>query len=153
MDNVKESINRAQRKLNTSINNEDYISIKIKPENGGCCCFHCWPLTWKEINNRIVQYGYLEDEGDVAIVDVNNKFVLECHESGPEIIVYLPIGISGAILVANIINLIIKNRQQEKNGARFKIIKRVIRKTKKIEENIIEIDFPISEENVTLLNK
>ena len=153
MDNVELSIKRAQKLLKTPRNNENYISIKIKRINGFCCCFHCWPRTWEAI---ISHYGQLEDEGDIAIGVGDEKFVLECHESGPEIIIYLPIGIAGASLVINIINLIltiIKNMQQEKSGAQFKITKRVINKSKVIEENVVEVDFPISKENITLLNK
>ncbi len=154
MDNVEQSIKRAQKVLRTTSNFEKYISIKIKPINGGCCCFHCWPETWNAINKEILRYGYLEDEGDVAIGNGDDKIVLECHESGPEIII--PIGIAGATLLVNIYNLIItiiKFRQQEKTDAKFKILKRVIKNKKVIEENVMEIDFPISKENIVLLNK
>lgn len=155
MDDVKESINRARRKLKTLDNNENFISIKIKPDNGGCCCFHCWPMTWEEINNVISDYGHIEDEGDLEIGDKDDRFVLECHESGPEIVL-LTIGIASTNLITSIINLIltiVKSRQREKMGAQFKITKRVIKNSKIIEENVMELDFPISKENVTLLNK
>jgi len=153
VDNAEQSIRRAQKLLETSSSIENYISIKIKPTNGTCCCFDCWPRRWDTINEQISHYGHLEDEGDVSIGDRDEKFVLQCHENGPEIII--PIGIAGASLVINIANLvvnIIKNRQKEKIGAQFKITKRVIIHNRIIEENVMEINFPISKENVTLLN-
>jgi len=156
VDNVELSIKRAQKLLKTPENNENYISIKIKPISGGCCCFHCWPYAWKNISKEIAHYGQLKDEGDIAIGIGDDKFVLECHESGPELIVYIGIGITSVNLVASILNLIttiIRSRQQEKIGTQFKITKRVIKKTKVIEENVLEVDFPISNENVALLNK
>ena len=155
MDSVEDSIKRAQNLLKTPDNNENYISIKIKPINRGCCCFHCWPQTWNEINKKISPYGPLKDEGDVLIGGEDDRFILECHESGPEIIVYLGVGIAVANLVKSVFDVvltIIKNRQQEKRGAQFKITKRVIKNTKIIEENVMEVDFPISKENITLLN-
>ena len=133
MDNVKDSIKRAQKLLGAPDKNHDYISIKIKPSDGRCCCFHCWPLTWHEINHQISRYGYLEDEGDIAIGSEDDIFVLECHESGPEIILYIGIGIASAKLVKSMLDVmltLIKNRQQERRGAQFKITKRVIKNTK-----------------------
>lgn len=152
MDNVKDSIIRAQKLLETPYNDEKYVSIKIKPISGGCCCFHCWPHTWEEVNSKISRYGILEDEGGVLIGDGNERFVLECHESGPEIIAYLGVGIATAHLILDIILALIKNRQHEKYGAQFKITKRVIKNTKTVEENVVEVDFPISKENIKLLN-
>ena len=156
MDNVGINIDRAQNLLKTPKDYEGYISIKIKPKQGFCCCFHCWPYTWEAINLSISQYGIIQDEGDVLIGEGEDKFVLECHESGPEIVLYLGIGIASLNLVASIINLInviIKNRQNEKQGAQFVITKRIVRKSKIIEENVIEIDFPISTDNTKLLNE
>jgi hypothetical protein len=156
MDNVKISIDRAMNLLKTPNNYEKYISIKIKPKQElSCCCFHCWPYTWKAINSMISQYGIIEDEGDVLIGEGEDRFILECHESGPEIIVYVPIGIAALTLITNIINLIIniiKNRQKEKSSSRFIITKRIIRNSKIIEENIIEVDFPFNDDNIKLLN-
>jgi hypothetical protein len=156
VENLNNSFARAIKLLKTADNDEEYISIKIKPANGGCCCFHCWPHTWNEINNKIARYGVLKDEGDLAIGDGNERFVLECHESGPEIVVYLGIGIASANLAKAIIDLVlalIKNRQREKDGSQFVITKRIIINSIIIEENVIKIDFPLSKENIDLLNK
>ncbi len=153
MDNLEASIRRARALLSNPGTSENYVSLKIKPTNAGCCCFHCWPQTWREVNSAISRYGRLEDEGDVLIRDEDTELVLECHESGPELVTYLPIGISGSILLVNIISLIVKSRQRESMGARFNITRRVIRKTEIIEEEVMEVDCPMSKENVRLLNQ
>ena len=151
MDNAIHSIQRAQILIDFPTDIEDYISIKIKPvDDGFCCCFHCWPETWMEINNKIMPFGPIVDEGDVLIGTKSDGFVLECHENGPELIVYLSAGAAVASLTKSIIDIIlfiIKSRQKERNGARFRITKRVIKKGKTIEETIIEVDFPLSRDN------
>jgi hypothetical protein len=155
MDNIKKSIDRAIKSNLQSGLAEDYVSFKIKPLDGRCCCFHCWPNTWNTINELIKPYGPLEDEGDVLIGDNKNVFVLECHESGPEIIVYLGVGIATLNLIKSIIDIIvalIKNRQNERPGSRFKITKRSIKGKNITEEEIIEIDFPMNKENINILN-
>jgi len=154
MDSVEQSISRAQKLLHARGNIENYISLKIVPVNGGCCCFHCWPDTWDAINKDISRYGYLEDEGDVALGDGNEKFVLECHESGPEIIIQ--IAIASASLVTNITNLIlniIKNRQKERSGVQFKLTSRRYKNSKIINETILEIEYPISSKSVNILSQ
>ena len=157
MDDLINSLERAQKLLKTPDNIEDYISIKIKPiDDGFCCCFHCWPRTWLEINDLISPYGHMVDEGDVLIGIKNDIFVLECHESGPEIIVYLSATAAIASLTKSVIDIIlaiIKNRQKERIGARFVISKRITKKGKVIEENIVEIDYPLSKVNISLLDK
>lgn len=155
VDNVITSIERAQKLLNKTDIVEKYVSIKLKPMTGGCCCFHCWPRTWSEINREISNYGILEDEGDILIGDDNERFVLECHESGPEIIVYLGVGVATLNFVTSIINIIytiIKNRQHEKVGAKFIITKRNLKKSKVIEETIMQISYPLSKDDISLLN-
>jgi hypothetical protein len=157
MDNATNNIERAQKLIRSPSKIEDYVSIKIKPiDDGFCCCFHCWPETWVEINNQISPFGPIVDEGDVFIGRNNEKFVLECHKNGPEIVAYS--GATAAIMsltksVIDIILLIIKSRQKERKGARSLISKRIIKKGKVIEETIIEVDFPLSKENIILLKK
>ncbi|NQE54449.1 hypothetical protein C5S29_12730 [ANME-1 cluster archaeon GoMg3.2] len=148
--NLKKSLDRAIDLLGTPTDYENYISIKIKPVRGGCCCFHCWPKTWAILNEYISPCGPLEDEGDVLIDKNNEKFVLECHESGPEIIAYLGLGTASIALVTSIINLIItlaKANQNEhhRNPAKLKITRRWQIKGQAEEEEIMEIDFPLSD--------
>jgi len=155
--NLKKSLDRAIDLLDTPTDYENYISIKIKPVHGGCCCFHCWPETWAVINEYIYPCGPLEDEGDVLIDRNNEKFILECHESGPEIIVFLGLGTASLVLVKSVIDLIttlIKNLQNEhrKKPAKLKIIRRYLIKGEDEEEEIMEIDLPLSDDITKKLN-
>lgn len=153
--NLKKSLDRAIKLLNTPKDYENYISIKIKPVNGGCCCFHCWPKTWEIINEYIYPFGPLKDEGDVLIDKMNEKFVLECHESGPEIVAYLKtISID---LIKSIIELIITllkafQNEKHKSTLKFKIIKRCFQKGQIEEEKIMELDLPLSNDVIKKLN-
>lgn len=158
MDNLESSLDRAIHLLKTPANHEDYISIKIKPIQGGCCCFHCWPRTWSIINIYITPCGPLRDEGDVLIENDDEKFVLECHESGPEIIVYLSIGVVSLTLVKSVVELIttiLKTLQTEPKMAsgRIKISKRCLIKGQVEIEDLLEIELPLSDEVVKTMNE
>jgi hypothetical protein len=148
---LQNSIDRSIRLLNTPNESENYISIKLSPVPSGCCCFHCWPDTWEKINKSIQPCGPIEDEGNVLIEKNKNKFVLECHESGPEIIAYLALATSSTVLLKSIVDLVITiikalSNEGRKQPARIKISKRQIVKGKIEEENLIEIDIPISKD-------
>ena len=158
MDILESSLNRAIHLLKTPENYENYISIKIKPVSGGCCCFHCWPKTWSRINTYIAPNGPLRDEGDVLIERNNEKFVLECHESGPEIILYLGVGIASLNLVKSVVDLIttmLKTLQTEQKVAsgKIKISKRCLIKGQVETEDLLEIELPLSEDVVKTMNE
>jgi hypothetical protein len=145
------SIDRAISLLNTPNEAENYISIKLSPIPSGCCCFHCWPYTWEKINKSIQPCGPIEDEGDVLIEKNKMKFVLECHESGPEIIAYLALATASTVLLKSIIDLVITiikalSKEDRKQPARIKISKRQVIKGKNEEDNLIEIDIPMSKD-------
>ncbi len=158
MDILESSLNRAIHLLKTPENYEDYISIKIKPVSGGCCCFHCWPKTWSRINTYIAPNGPLRDEGDVLIERNNEKFVLECHENGPEIILYLGVGVATLTLVKSIVELIttmLKILQNEPKTAsgRIKITKRRLIKGHVETEDLLEIELPLSDDGEIKINE
>ncbi len=140
MNNLQNSIERAQKLFGHNKSDvENFYSIKIKPEHGGCCCFHCWPHTWQKINKQIQPNGPLKDEGDVLIKDDGYEFVLECHESGPEIVVLIDRVVNYSGFIISIVGLIItllQSRQKEKPGFTFEIIKRKL-KNGNIKEEII----------------
>jgi hypothetical protein len=145
------SIDRAISLLNTPNKAENYISIKLSPIPSGCCCFYCWPSTWEQINKSIRPCGPIEDEGDVLIEKNKMKFVLECHESGPEIIAYLALATASTVLLKSIIDLVITiikalSKEDRKQPARIKISKRQVIKGKIAEDHLIEIDIPISKD-------
>ncbi|MGD0079721.1 MAG: hypothetical protein ABSB80_03620 [Methanoregula sp.] len=149
MDILESSINRAIHLLKTPVNYEDYISIKIKPIQGGCCCFNCWPKTWARINDYIYPLE-IRDEGDVLLETNNEKFVLECHENGPEIITYLELGISAIGLIITLLKFL---QDDNKAPAKIKILKRRLIKGQIEEEELMEIDFPLSDMVVERINK
>jgi hypothetical protein len=144
---LKASIDRAISLLGTERDYGKYVCLKIAPETGGCCCFHCWPHTWQEVNKTILPSGPIEDEGDVLIETRDGSFVLECHESGPEIIVYLGAVSAGVLLIKAIIELIttiLKSRSEElrRRPGKLIITKRTFIGSRRHEEKIIEIDLP-----------
>ena len=148
--NLKRSIDRAIGLMNTPADYESYISIKIKPVDGECCCLNHWQRTWTIVNDYIYPSGPVKNEGAVLIEKNKVRFVLECHESGPEVILYLGIGTASIVLVKSIIDLIttlLKTRQNEyhSRSGRFKIIKHFQTKGQVEEEEIVEIDLPLSE--------
>lgn len=156
-DKLLGSIDRAITLLKTPKEYEKYISIKLSPPSG-CCCSDCWPETWHKINQTIAPCGPVGHEGDALIEKNGNKFVLESHESGPEIIVYFALATASVTLVKSIIDLIatiIKSLSSEhrKQPPRIKISKRRIVKGKIEEETLIEIDIPISKDIEKQLEK
>ncbi len=137
---------------------EDYISLKITPNDGGCCCFNHWPETWNVVNKFISPCGPIRNEGAVLIEKNNEQFVLECHESGPEIVVYLGLGTASILLVKSIVDLILtilKSRQKRNyhSNLKFKITSYHYINPTKIDESVIEVDLPLSDESVKLLNE
>lgn len=147
-DKLHESIDRAIALLKSPKEYENYISIKLSPPSG-CCCSHCWPETWHKINQSIAPSGPVEHEGDALIENNGDNFVLESHESGPEIIIYLALATASVTLAKSIIDLIttiIKglSTEHKKQPLRIKISKRQLIKGNIEEETLIEIDIPIS---------
>ena len=151
-DTFHKSIDRAMKLMGTPSDYENYIVIKIKPAWGGCCCFHCWPKTWSVINKYITPFGPLEDEGDVLINRGKEKYVLECHESGPEIILYAIVsGVISGLIVQSIVGLVttflrnLQNEDRNRPGS-LKILRRRQIKGQTEEEEVIEVDLPLSED-------
>ena len=148
---MQKSIDRATVLLKTPKEYEKYISIKLSPLNIGCCCSGCLYETWRIINEFIAPCGPVQHEGDALIEKDGNKFVLEQHESGPEIIVFLALATASLTLAKSIIDLIsvtIKglSNEHKKHPSRIKISKRQLINGKVHEENLIEIDIPISKD-------
>lgn len=143
--------------LKTPTNYKDYISIKISPVDRSCCCFDHWPGTWADINKYISPSGPIRNEGAVLIKNDNERFVLECHESGPEIIVYLGLGTASIVLIKSVVDLIttiLKSRQKREfqGTAKFKITSRRLVNSETEDEISMEINLPLSDEVVESLN-
>jgi hypothetical protein len=157
MGNSVSSIQRAVALLDHSCDYEDFLIIKLEPEPRSCCCFHCWPETWLAINQFIAPYGSIKDEGALLIKKDDYELVLECHESGPEIIVYLGLAVVSLDLIKSVVELItifVKTLQKEhrKTPARIKIVSRRIIKGSDKDEILMELDIPLSDDVTDTLN-
>jgi len=158
MNDIDKSISRASVLLKSPDKKEDYIVLKLKPYNILCCCFHCWPKTWKSINQYILPKGPIEDEGDVLLSAGEGKYVLECHESGPEIVIYLGIVAGSLTLINSVIDLIKKiltatQKEDRKKPDKIKLFRYRQIGNKTEEKEIMEIEFPLSEKAAKLLEK
>jgi hypothetical protein len=147
---LEKSIDRAISLLQTPKDYEKYFSIKLSPvPDLRCCCFHCVPRTWIEVNRHIRPYGPIKDEGDALIGQNDSRFVLECHESGPEIIAYLALGTASLTLLKSIVDLVIVivnglSGETKKPPASIKISRKQIIKGEISQEDLIEFDIPVS---------
>jgi hypothetical protein len=151
------SIQRAAALLSCSGDQENYVIIKLEPEPRSCCCFHCWPMTWSTINKQIAPSGPIEDEADVLIKCDDYEFVLECHESGPEIVVYLTLATASVVLIKSVVDLItafVNSLQKEhhKPLAKIKLVRRHVIDASVEGEVLLELDLPLSEDVTNALN-
>ncbi|MFH1440449.1 MAG: hypothetical protein ABIH18_00170 [Candidatus Omnitrophota bacterium] len=143
---LQKSIDRAIALLKIPNEYENFLSIKLSPLDIGCCCSDCLPETWRITNEFIAPCGPIKHEGDVLIEKDGNKFVLEQHESGPEVLLSLALATAKVTLVKSIIDLLITiikglSKENRKKPSRIKIVSRRLNKK---EEELIEIDIPIS---------
>lgn len=150
-DKLQQSIDRATALLMTPTEYEDYISIKISPFDIGCCCSGCLPETWRIINQFIEPCGPVGHEGDALIGKDKNQFILESHESGFEIIALIELIRKSSDCLKSIIELITVSiqaltKENRKQPGRILISKRQIIKGEVNEENLIELDLPLSNE-------
>jgi hypothetical protein len=114
-----------------------YIIFKLYPIPNRCCCFHCLPQQWHKVNEVIYPTGPLKDEGSILINKNGGKFVIECHESGPEIKVFLDFASAGLNFVSSIVN-IITIFINSKKGLRTKDFKFLLIKRRIIRHRVIE---------------
>jgi len=132
-------IERIKKEIGKEVNEHDVLVFKISPNERDCCCTNCWYGTWSYINNNLKLNHPITHE-DGALVTLNNvDFVLEDHESGPEIIVWIEAGSALINMVSAIITLIcviIDKRKIEKPSSTFSI-KKIIYKNGKPKEKII----------------
>ena len=88
------------------------------------------------------------NEGNVLIKGDDFEFVLECHESGPEIVVYLTASI---LLIKSVVDLLIAfvkalQKAHHEAPARLKITSRQIIGKDVKAEFLYELDLPLSED-------
>jgi hypothetical protein len=129
MSNYVNSVDRAIKLLKTPSYYSDYISIKIVSDHSGCCCLNHWSTTWQIIDEYIypdgpIGSGATRNEGDALIRQNDTQFVLECHETGPEIIIYLgAISITAGLIksVADLISVILKARLENSYAIKYRL--------------------------------
>ena len=127
MNKLNKSIERALVLLPKGAKPEELVSIKLEPEPKTCCCFHCWPETWQRINESISPQGPIKDEGDLLVEIGSEKFVLECHETGPELIAFINSSLQLADYIIGLIKIILSYvRKERKQPTTIKILKRNI---------------------------
>ena len=148
---LQTSMDRAIALLDGPKEYENYLSIKLAPLDIGCCCSGCLPQTWQIINQYIAPCGPVTHEGDALIKNGKNEFVFESHESGLEFIVLRYLIEKSADYLKPIIELIIVSikalsQEKRKQLARIKISNRQIIRGVVDEENLIEIDLPLSKD-------
>ncbi len=117
------------------------VSIRIEPDfKACCCCSHCWPLVWQQINEHIHPQGPVEHEGRLLLRIGDERLVLESHESGPEIIMLVAASINLVTAVINLVTVICSSLSKErKHPSRINIVKRRLVKKKVSEETVLQI--------------
>lgn len=138
--------------MGTPPNSDDYTILKMEPDPRGCCCTHCWPQTWVAVNRHISPAGPIGHEGSVLVGDDGGRFVLEGHESGPEIIVFASASVGLVTAIIALITTILKNVTQDRKApSRIRLVKRFSVKGKFEEEVVMELELPLSADTVKQL--
>lgn len=112
--NIQRSVGRAQELLGAP--GPDGFSL-FKLHSVGCACTHCWPHTWAEINRHLEPQGPIGHEGTLVIRAHDEAFVLEGHESGPEIFAYVGASAGVVSAITSLVSLFIQFRRREGHGA------------------------------------
>lgn len=144
------SIKRAAALLQRPANDNDFITLKLIPAQSRCCCFHCWPVTWAPINEFIAPDGPVPDEGDALIHSLEGDYVLECHESGPEIVVYLGVATASLLLTKSVVDLITAFlkalAKDHRSPSRIKLTHRRVHADQVVDDILVEIDLPLTDD-------
>jgi hypothetical protein len=127
---------------------EDVVSLRLEPEPTTCCCSHCWPLVWQQVNDLIHPQGPVEHEGQALIKIDSNKCVLVQNESGPEILASVAVSVVVSVDVNALIDTVIKListmcsslAKERKQPSRISLVKRRFVKKVISEEILLQID-------------
>lgn len=153
MSNFVTSVDRAIKLLNTPSSYSDYISIKIMPDQAGCCCLKHWSTTWRIVDRYIspdgpILSGSTRNENNALVHKEDAQFVLECHESGPEIVIYLGAVIITAGLVKSVVDLItviLNARLEDSHVLKYRL--KTFGESGVIQEEEIELKIPLAAHN------
>lgn len=150
------SIQRANALLGEADREAAIVVLKIQPVPHSCCCFHCWPHTWQLINDFVAPQGPIKDEGDLLLESEGGPLVLECHESGPEVVLYLAATTAVVTLVKSVVDLvtaIVASRSRESHGGRLKLTSSRTVNGVTGREEAIELELPLSPDTVKLIEQ
>jgi hypothetical protein len=148
--NLANSIQRAQRILQSDHPSEDFIVFKILCDPDRCCCTGCWPEAWSAINSTISPAGPVEHEGDALVNADDGCFVIEDHESGPEIIALIGVVGGSITIIRTIIDIIgyfSRKRQRSQDSVPVKLHLALLQyhDAGGITEQLLTIEIPASE--------
>jgi hypothetical protein len=138
---------------------EDVISLRLEPEPTTCCCSHCWPLVWQQLNELIRPNGPVEHEGQALIKIGSERCILVQNESGPELLFSVAASVDINALIDTVIKLIStlcsSLAMERKRSSKITLIKRRFVKKAVAEEILLQIDISsrFSDENITAITK
>ena len=131
------SFDRAIKLLGDDYEASDVISIKLKSDS--CWCFKHKPVLWKEINKVLGSQGPIQNEGDLLLKVEGEAYVLQCHETGPEICMVVTASLSLITAVISLIVTMVNLLKKENKCSDLKVIKRKMVKNEIPEEVIVEL--------------
>ncbi len=152
------SVERAAKYLGPIADSDAYVILKLSPVPFTCCHFRHWPETWRAVNTWLGPQGPIAEEGDVLIEKGDARYVLEGHESGPEIVLVLGLAAASAALAKSVVELITtiaKSMARDEGGAsrRLRITRRRVLRGREEQEVVTELDLPISDDTAKALDK
>lgn len=107
---------------------DNSILIKFRNENISCHCDRCFNNFWKEVKKSfdiVKENNFKDNEKDYLIKNDSTTFILECHETGPEIIFNIIENVSYILsIITNILviyNLYQNNGSKNNNSKRTEI--------------------------------
>ena len=86
--------------------NEVPVSIKVRVD-GGCYCRNCCRHAWRIVDRQVSELSKAE-----------NRFEIEEHESGPEVIAYVALATAGVTLAKSVIDLVTTVIKARSEGAK-----------------------------------
>ena len=133
--------NNLENFIKTVISNGNIIVLKIEPVPKCCCCSHCLPELWTEINADIRPQMPIGHEGSTILKFDGEQILLEQHESGP-LLAFLKRA-EKIKVVYNFVErlfLLCANSFMDKGVSKIKISRKTITtKQKVIDEHMVEI--------------
>lgn len=135
------SFYRAIKLLGTGTQTDNLICIKLKSDPNSCWCFKHEHnrLFWEEVNNYLGNQGPIENEGDLLLTVEDEVYILQCHESGPEILAFMQASTALIDAITNFIKVMVESLKKEHERSHLKIMKKKIDGNKVLEEVVLDL--------------